>query len=243
MTIAAIVQARMSSTRLPGKVMKPILGKPMLAYQIERLKRAHSISNLIIATSTQPEDTVIADLAATLGVDCFRGSLSDVLDRYVGAARTVNPDHVLRTTADCPIIDPDVLDSVCALHVADNADYTTNNMPPSWPHGLDLEVIRMDCLEQAWRESESPYDREHVTPFIRERPSRFKIANFASPKDFSYHRWTVDEPEDFELAQQIYEGLYPSSPKFSTRDVLDFLGVHPEISALNRKFAHSSPAR
>ena len=231
--IVGIMQARMSSTRLPGKVMKPLLGEPMLTRQVERLLRSARMSILVIATSDRADDDVIAAHAEKLGVPVFRGSLSDVLDRYYQAAKLHDAAHVLRTTADCPFIDPTVMDLVIDEHLAGGWDYTTNNLPPSWPHGLDLEVMTMNALAGAWQDARLPDEREHVTPFIRRRPERFRIGNVASPQNNASMRWTVDEPEDYEFTRRVYEALYPSHPDFSTTDVLNFLRRHPEVVKIN----------
>lgn len=232
-----ILQARMSSSRLPGKVMKTICQKPMLDLQIERTVRCDEIDKLVVATSQQTDDDVISDLCARLDVECFRGSLENVLDRYYQAAKPYRPDHVIRTTADCPLIDPIVIDRVIDKHIVGNFDYTTNNMPPSWPHGLDVEVMRFACLEEAWRESTTSEEKEHVTPFIRNRPERFAIGNLECAKDLSRFRWTVDEPDDFELVRIIFQILYPENPQFTTEDVLLLMERETELPRINEHLA------
>ncbi len=229
----AILQARMSSTRLPGKVLAPILGRPMLSLQIERIGRARACKNLIVATSDQAEDQPIADLCAEIGVAVYRGSLNDVLDRFYRAALPHRPDRVIRLTADCPLADWTVIDRVCDAAEAGGYDYCSNTVDPTWPDGLDVEVVSFEALETAWREAESPSEREHVLPFIHRRPDRFGIGSVRNDRDLSHLRWTVDEPADLDLVRCVYEALYPADPAFTTDDILDFLDAHPELVRLN----------
>jgi spore coat polysaccharide biosynthesis protein SpsF len=238
--VLVVMQARMSSTRLPGKVMRPVMGEPMLAQQVKRLQRARHIDRLVIATSNCPDDNVIAELAEILGVHCFRGSLTDVLDRYYRAAEHFGATSVLRTTADCPLIDPQVVDTVVDSHISSGRDYTTNNMPRTWPHGLDIEIMQFAVLEEAWKNASSQAEREHVTPFIRNNPTRFRLGNCPSPVDNSRFRWTVDEPEDYEFVCRVYEELYPLNPDFLTGDLLHFLAEHPEVVEINKRHAVSA---
>lgn len=229
----ALLQARTSSSRLPGKVLKPILGEPMLARHIERLRRATRIGQLLVATSTEASDDALATLCATLGVHCHRGSLNDVLDRFYQAALPYAPDHVIRLTGDCPLADPAVIDACIDFHLAGDYDYTTNALQPTFPDGLDVEVFRFRCLEEAWKEATLTSEREHVTPFIHQRPARYRIGHYKQARDLSWLRWTVDQPEDFEVVERIYAALYPHNPAFTTDDILAFLGAHPEIARLN----------
>lgn len=231
--ILAILQARVSSSRLPGKVLKPILGKPMLARQIERVQRAELINRLIVATSNEVTDNPIEDLCKEIGIECFRGKLDDVLDRFYQAAISIKPDQIVRLTGDCPLTDPRLIDAVIAFHLAGDFDYTSNAVEPTYPDGLDVEVFRFTCLEEAWAEAELPSHREHVTLFIHQQPNRFKIGHYKNDVNWSHLRWTVDEPLDFELITKIYEGLYPQNPKFITQDIMEFLDIHPELKTLN----------
>lgn len=234
--ILAILQARVSSTRLPGKVLKPLLGKPMLLRQVERLKRAGSIDRLIIATSVGPEDDALAALCLENELECFRGSLDDVLDRFYQAAKAVQPTHVMRLTGDCPLTDPDILDRLAELHLSTGCDYSSTALEPSFPDGLDAELMTFVALEQAWREATLPSQREHVTPFLYNHPERFAIRALKNDVDLSSLRWTVDEPSDFEFVTRVYEGLYPTHPTFGMRDVLAFLEEHQALTALNHHF-------
>lgn len=229
----AILQARTSSSRLPGKVLRPILGEPMLARHIERLRRSRKIDPLVIATSSEPSDDPLAELCAQMGVHCHRGSLNDVLDRFYQAAKPLQPDHLLRLTGDCPLADPDVIDACIEFHLAGGYDYTTNALQPTFPDGLDVEVFRFKCLEEAWAEASLPSEREHVTPFIYRRPERFRIGHYRQERDLSWLRWTVDQPEDFQVVEAIYQALYPANAAFGTSDILNFLSQHPEVARLN----------
>jgi spore coat polysaccharide biosynthesis protein SpsF len=231
--ILAILQARMTSTRLPGKVMRPLLGKPMLARQIERIARAKRIGHLVVATSDDPSDDPIAALCDELGVSCYRGALEDVLDRFYKAAKCHVARHVVRLTGDCPLIDPNLIDSVIDYYLAGNYDYVSNTVEPTFPDGLDVEIFRFPCLERAWREARLPSQREHVTLFIYSHPEQFRIGSYKSKEDLSALRWTVDEPIDLDLAEKIYEALYPANPAFTTDDVLALLKQQPDLKTLN----------
>lgn len=216
-----ILQARMSSTRLPGKVMRPLAGAPMLARQIERVSRAQSIGRLVVATSTEPEDRPIQDLCRDMRVACFRGSLNDVLGRYRDAARAFGPtDHVVRLTGDCPLADWEVIDAVIAHHLAEEADYTSNTQKLTFPKGLDVEVFKAEHLESAWREARELYEREHVTPFLYRHPERFKLANLECDPPMGDLRWTVDTAEDFAFVDKVYLALYAQNPAFTSEDVV-----------------------
>ena len=231
--ILAILQARLSSTRLPGKVLKPILGMPMLLRQIERVRRARGIDRLVLATSDDPSDDAIEKLCRENDIECFRGNLNDVLDRFYQAAKAVKPDYVVRLTGDCPLIDPEIIDRVIRHGIDGKFDYASNTIKPTFPDGLDVEVFRFGCLETSWREATLPSQREHVTPFIHQQPGRFKIGNYAGAQNLSHLRWTVDETLDFELIKQIYKSLYPAKPDFDTNDVLALLDRRPELKTLN----------
>ncbi len=230
--VIAIIQARMSSTRLPGKVMAPVLGRPMLLRQIERVERARSFDRLLVATSSSPSDDVIAGACGDEGIECFRGSLHDVLDRFVQAARRYAPEHLVRLTADCPLADPEVIDRIVEHHLDGGFDYTSNSRDRSYPHGLDVEVCRYACLERAWREAAAPFEREHVMPYLW-GSGRFRVGQLRQEKDHSRYRWTVDYPEDLELVREIYGALYPADPAFTTHDIMRLLGARPELAALN----------
>lgn len=231
--ILAILQARVSSSRLPGKVLKDILGAPMLLRQIERIKRAITIDKLVLATSTESSDGPLENLCFENRISCFRGSLNDVLDRFYQAALPYKPEHVVRLTGDCPLADPVLIDRLIQHHLDGGYDYSSNCVEPTWPDGLDAEIFRFSCLEEAWREATLPSQREHVTPFIRQQRERYRIGSIKNTVDMSQLRWTVDEPEDFELVSHIYASLYPSNPTFSTADILDLMENDVELKNIN----------
>lgn len=235
MTTAIIVQARMTSTRLPGKVLKPVLSKPLLAYQIERLRRVTLADAIVIATTENAADDPIVELSQTLQVGCFRGSEQDVLGRYYGAAKQAQADVVVRVTSDCPLIDPQIVDQVIQFYLnhTDRYDYVSNSLQRSYPRGLDTEVFSVRALEQAHREATAPPDREHVTPFIYNHPNRYAIGQVTAAQNLSHHRWTVDTPEDFELIKRMLEALYPQVPNFTLQDCLNLIDQHPDWPAIN----------
>ena len=199
----AIIQARMSSTRLPGKVLRDLCGKPMLARQIERISACKLIDILVVATSVDASDNPVADLCADLGILCHRGPLDDVLGRFSEAAlRFGPPEHVVRLTGDCPLSDPTIIDACIGLHLANGADYTSNCVVRTYPKGLDVEVVTYAALEAAVREARTAYEREHVTPFIIRQPERFRQERFMYSTDLSALRWVVDTPADFDFAKK-----------------------------------------
>ena len=231
--IVAILQARMSSTRLPGKVLKTILGRPMLELQIERVKRCETIDRLVVATSVNAEDRAIVELCRRLGIDSFIGSLQNVLDRLYQTAKRYDPDHVVRITGDCPLIDPEFIDILISFYMEEGCDYASNCRPPTLPDGLDAEIFKFQVLHQIWEEATDPYHLEHVTPFIVSHPERFDLANYSYEKNYSHLRWTVDEPEDFQFVEQVYEALYHVNPCFGMKDVLAMLRQRPDIHRIN----------
>jgi spore coat polysaccharide biosynthesis protein SpsF (cytidylyltransferase family) len=236
MTVLAILQARVSSTRLPGKVLLPIMGQPMLFRQIERLQRCRGIDQLVVATSTDSSDDALYAECEIRGVACARGDLNDVLDRFIQASLPYKPNIVVRLTGDCPLADPVIIDEVILSFKNGGYDYMTNCSPPSFPDGLDVEVMRFACLEEAHQKARLPSEREHVTPYLRAHPELFLLGNYASELDLSGMRWTVDEPEDFEFVRLIYENLYPAKPDFTTNDILALLEKQGGLKSINSKF-------
>ena len=234
--ILGILQARMSSSRLPGKVLKPILGVPMLIRQIERLMRVKYVDKLLVATSDESSDNPIEDMCNKHGVECFRGSLNDVLDRFYQVAKIYKPEHVIRFTGDCPLIVPEIVDRLISLHLYGGFDYTTLSKPPTFPDGLDAEAIYYPVLEQVWNEAVLQSQREHVTAFIYQNPQKFEIGNLENLENLSHLRWTVDQQEDFDLITKIYEVLYQDKPNFLMQDILDFLDANPHLNELNEKY-------
>lgn len=237
--ILTILQARTGSTRLAGKVLSPILGRTMLALQVERVLRAEKIDELILATTDDQADDPIERLAGELGIGCFRGSVEDVLDRFYQAALSLSPEHVVRLTGDCPLIDPVVIDATVARHLQGGSDYTSNTLNPTYPDGLDVEVFRFEALAEAWRDARKTSEREHVTPFLYNHPRRFQIESVQQDRNLSEMRWTVDEPEDLAFVRAVYEELYPVNPAFSTEDILNLLQRRPELGARNAHIARN----
>lgn len=233
MNTVAILQARSSSSRLPGKVLLPILGEPMLSRQIRRVCRARFLDKVVVATSSAPEDDPIEALCDTLDVDCFRGALDDVLDRVNSCATAFGADQVVRLTGDCPLADPGVIDKVVQAHTQNEADYTSNVHPPTWPDGLDVEVMDSSVLATAALEAELPSEREHVTPFIVSRGDRFVLSNVETTPDRSNLRLTVDEQRDFELVCGIFEALLPTRPDFEIGEVFALLDANPGMLDIN----------
>ena len=234
MTTLIIVQARMSSTRLPGKVLLPLAGEPMLTRLIERLRRVQRADGIVVATTTNASDDPIAALCAQLGVPCHRGSEHDVLSRSADAARLHGADVVVRITSDCPLIDPALIDQVIAVYEEGESDYVSNMLPPTWPYGMAVEVFSAAALAQAHAEATQAAEREHVTPFIYWHPERYRLRNVASPVDLSHHRWTVDTPEDYELVRRLFDSLVPAHPAFTQADVLALRDTHPDWVANNQ---------
>jgi spore coat polysaccharide biosynthesis protein SpsF len=241
-----IVQARMGSTRLPGKVLKPIGGRPMFSYQIERLRRVKHARLIVVATTTNDSDEPIVEFCAAEGVPCTRGSENDVLSRYCEAAHRYDAHAIVRVTSDCPLIDPELIDEAIVMFTGPGRpDYVSNMIEPSWPYGMAVEVISRAALDEANRESREAAEREHVTPFIYWRPQRYRIASLTTTPNLSHHRWTVDTPEDFELIRHILEALYKRKPDFSMTDVLSLLDQHPGWMQINAHVRQKSvtPAR
>ena len=238
--ILAILQARTSSTRLPGKVLLPILGRPMILLQAERIRRSRRIDKLVIATSRESTDDQLTAICTAADLTVSRGSLDDVLDRFYQAACAESPDYVVRLTGDCPLADPQVIDEVIGHCLVNRFDYASNTIEPTYPDGLDVEVMTYGSLKAAWTDAALPSQREHVTPFIYQHPGRFRIGSYKGPTDLSSLRWTVDEPEDYNLVKTIYETLYPRDPAFSSSDVMRLLDATPALRGLNTQFERNA---
>lgn len=235
MNVIAIIQARMTSTRLPGKVLKEVLGKPLLEYQIERLRNCRRLDRLVVATTTNASDDPVIALCDRLGVATFRGSEHDVLERYYEVATKFGADPVVRLTADCPIIDPSVVDKVVSFYIEHPGryDHVSNAIRRTFPRGMDTEVFSYAALTTAYREANQPPQREHVTPFLHRQPERFRLGHVLNENDESRHRWTVDTPEDFELISRIVTALYLDNPLFSMEDCLNLLNQHRDWTLIN----------
>jgi spore coat polysaccharide biosynthesis protein SpsF len=227
--VLAILQARMSSSRFPGKVLHPLHGKPMILRQLERLQRATRIDDIVVATSVESSDDELAAVLAANGHTVRRGPLDDVLGRFVQVIAEFAPDHVVRLTADNPLMDPAVVDLIVREHLESGVDYTSNALSHTFPHGLDVEAARADVLCQVAELSHDPDDREHVTMGIYRRPEQFSLRPVAQEPDRSDLRWTVDYPDDLAWVEQVYAALYPGNPAFGQPDVVALIEEHPEL--------------
>jgi len=230
---AAIIQARMGSTRLPGKILMDLAGKTVLARVLERCKAIAGVDVVCCAVPTSSDNDGVVVEAKRCGVEVFRGSETDVLDRYYQAGLELKAGVVLRVTSDCPLIDPAVCAEVLQLRSRENAAYACNNMPPSWPHGLDCEAIAFDWLERAAREASDAHDREHVTPYLRHHPDATR-ANLAGPGGVAaQQRWTLDYPQDLAFLKELFALLPPSPVPLGYRDVLAIIDANPWLSGIN----------
>lgn len=230
--ILAILQARMSSTRLPGKVLKPLAGAPMILRQLERTARARRLDKIVVATSTEPADDAIEAEVAAAGVAVHRGPLDDVLGRFLGALDAFPAEHVVRLTADCPLTDPDVIDAVVARHLEAGCDYA-NNRPATnpYPKGQDVEVVTAAALRRAGAAAASAEEHEHVTWGIWNHPDRYRLAWLTSPRpDEGEVRWTVDTPDDYAFVAAVYDALYPANPAFTSDDVRALIAGRPDLA-------------
>lgn len=248
MKVTALIQARMSSTRLPGKVLKEVVGKPMLELLVERIRHAKTLSDIVIATGDNPANQPIVDVARRLGCPVFIGSEEDVLDRFYSAAKEYAADSIVRITGDCPLHDPRLIDELVRFYLThhERFDYVSNVDPPTFPDGLDLWVFPFATLEKAWREARLPSEREHVCPYIWKHPELFRIGHLQSPVDYSALRWSVDDPLDFEFVTAVYTALYRGAQEpFSFAEILRFVTQHPEIDLREKRaerdegYAHS----
>jgi spore coat polysaccharide biosynthesis protein SpsF len=230
--VVAIIQARMGSTRLPGKVLKDVEGETVLARVINRLRRARLINELLVATTDGPTDDAIVKECRSLSIRVSRGNQDDVLDRYFRAAQLAKAEVVVRITSDCPLIDPEITDKTITAFLEARPDYASNALVRTYPRGLDTEVMSVAALGRAWQQARKPYEREHVTPYIYEHPVEFKLLSVPGDVDHSGHRWTVDTREDLEFVQAMYARL-KDNPTFLWRDVLDLLNREPGLMELN----------
>lgn len=239
MNIIAVMQTRIGSTRFPGKVMKEISGKTLIEIEAKRILNSKLITELVIATTTNPEDNRIEDLANNLQIKCFRGSETDLLDRHFKVAKLMNADAVIKIPSDCPLIDSAIIDKVIAFYIdyLPEYDYVSNLHPPTYPDGNDIEIMSYQALEKAWYEADFLYQREHTTPYIYENPDKFKIANieWESGLDYSKEiRLTIDYPEDYDFIKAIYEDLYPQNEYFSYEDIIELLNKKSDLKNINK---------
>jgi len=230
----------MGSSRLPGKVALPIAGAPLLVRMLERVRAAETPFEVVVATSTLPEDDRIVELAKQADARVYRGHPLDCLNRHLGAAREVGADYVVKIPSDCPLIAPAVIDEVLGVFFAGSFDFVSNLHPPTWPDGNDVEIVPVELLALADREAERDLEREHTTPFFWEQPERFRIGNVAweTGKDLSMtHRFTIDYPEDYRFISAVYDALYREGAVFPLDDILELVEKRPDIRALNEKYA------
>jgi spore coat polysaccharide biosynthesis protein SpsF len=238
--IVAIIQARVGSTRLPRKVLKNIVGKPMLWHVIDRVKRATLVDEIVLAATRKEEDKPLLKLAKESGVNSYEGSENDVLDRYFQAATKFGADAIVRITADCPLIDPEVVDKVVKIFLDGGFDYISNTAKLSYPDGLDVEVFSCDTLESAWKDSRKLSEREHVTPYIRKHPKMFRIGGVEYERNLSHMQWSVDTDRDLKFVREVYKRLYKKGRIFFMRDVLKLLKKHPELTEINKGVARNA---
>ena len=256
--VVAIIQGRMSSSRLPGKILADIAGQPMLQRVFMRTSRANTVSETIFATTMDASDDPIAEYCDFSGIPCTRGSQFDVLDRYYQTASQAKADVVVRVTADCPVIDPALIDDVLNTLLEEKYDFVCNRLPPPWPRtypiGLDVEVCTFSALKIAWTEAKEPQHREHAMPYLYEgvelsavnrqksegiSPRGFRIALLNHPTDFGDYRWTVDTAEDLEFMRQVYS-RFDGRDDFSWKEVLDLVHNNPELMKINAGVQHKS---
>jgi spore coat polysaccharide biosynthesis protein SpsF len=233
MKFATFIQARMGSTRLPGKVMLDLCGKTVLARVVERLKRSHLAGELIVATTLQPADDVLVDQCRKLEVKVFRGRETDVLDRYYHAAKQFAAEAIVRICSDCPLIDPEIVDWTVQSFLHADVDYASNALDRTYPRGLDVEVMTSRALRRCWRDAKVFYQRSHVTPYIYENPDQFRIARVCGSEEYGDLRWTLDTPEDLAFIRSVYERM-ADKDEFGWRDVLQLLEHEPQLLELNR---------
>lgn len=233
--ITVIIQVRVGSQRLPKKVLKKILGKPMILYVLKRVKRIKNIEQIMIATTIQKEDDIIVKIAKENGIAVFRGSEIDVLDRYYNCAKKFNADPIIRITSDCPLIDPFLVDDILEFYMKHNFDYVSNTIVPTYPDGLDIEIFSFKTLENAAINAKMRSEREHVSPYIKNHPEKFKLFNYKNENDLSNYRWTVDEEEDLLFVRKIYSKMKPDVV-FKYQKILELLSSFPDLLKINQGF-------
>lgn len=242
-TVVSIIQARMNSSRLPAKVLMPIAGYPMLNWVVERARMSQLTDKVWVATTTDPSDDAIAGYCADQGYPHYRGSEQDVLDRFYQAAKLAKADIVVRLTADCPLIDPGLIDEVITALIEEQADFAATRLPPpfhrTYPIGLDVEAVYFSGLEKAWQLSATQYQREHVMPFFYEQEGQFSVTILNAEEDKGDYRWTVDTAEDLQLVEQL-AAAFGGRRNFSWQEVLAYFEVHPELHGINSAIIHKT---
>lgn len=241
MSVNAIIQARCGSTRFPNKVFALIDGKPLLWHVVNRLKYATKIDDIIVATTVSEKDDKIEEWCKENNVHCFRGSEENVLNRYYSASEAFPSDYVVRITADDPFKEPKVIDAVITKLIEEGYDHVTNNLPPSFPEGLDCEAFKKSALDRSEKEAETAFEREHVTQYIYHHPEIFKIGNVSNSENLSYLRWTVDKDVDFEMVKAVYAHRNPTNKGILLMDeILEILKANPEIEIINSEVERSA---
>ncbi|KAB2909834.1 MAG: glycosyltransferase family protein [Ignavibacteriales bacterium] len=240
--IATVVQARLSSTRLPGKVMLPLAGAPLLQRLIERIEASVLKGTIIVATSNQPSDDPLEEFCNEKGFRIFRGSMDDLLQRHVGAGESMNAEHLLKIPSDVPLIDHEIINRVVLFYFKNEGefDYFSNLHPATYPDGNDVEIMSMAALRKANVEAFHNFEREHTTPYLWENPDKFKIGNLEWDMGSDYsmtHRWTIDYPEDYQFIKTVYDRLWSPDRHFTIYDILNLLEKEPEIMQINSKYA------
>ncbi|TRZ53482.1 MAG: spore coat biosynthesis protein F [Dehalococcoidia bacterium] len=237
MRIVSTIEARMGSTRFPGKTLSEIVGKPMLELIIERLKRARGVDEIVMATTTEPEDKVITKLAERVGVKWYRGSSEDVLDRVLQAAKAYKADIIVEMTGDNPLLEPELVDKAIDIYLNGNYDYVSNAIKETYPDGLNVQVFSVKVLDEVARLTNDPADRENVSLYIYEHPEKYRLYNMEAPPEY-YHpeyRWTVDTEEDIQFVTAVYESLYYKKPDFSIADIMKLLKEKPDLLKINAR--------
>ena len=231
--ITVIIQVRVDSKRLPKKVLRKILNKPMLWYVLKRVKKIKNIDQVILATTNEKQDNILVDLAKKNRIFIFRGSSIDVLDRYYRCAIKYNADPIIRITSDCPLIDPFIVENILDFYLKNDFDYVSNTIKPTYPDGLDVEIFSFKTLELAAKNAKMKSEREHVTPYIKNNPKKFKLFNYRNNENLSNHRWTVDQKEDLFFVRKIYSKMKPSVV-FRYQEILELLSRFPDLLKINQ---------
>jgi spore coat polysaccharide biosynthesis protein SpsF len=241
MHIVTVIQARMGSSRLPNKVLFPVIDKPMLIIMLERVMRAKHAGTIVVATTICEADDIIYNLCQSHGFNCFRGDPSDLVDRHFNVAMDYMADAIVKIPSDCPLIDPDIIDRVIGEYIQNypKYDFVSNLHPATYPDGNDVEIMSFATLEKVWKEASKDFEREHTTPYIWENPKKFEIGNVCWETGLDYsstYRWTIDYEEDYLFIKSVYELLYPIKPAFGINDILQLLITHPKLNQINKKY-------
>ncbi len=234
MNIIAMIQARMGSSRLSGKVLHDLCGEPVLTHVINRVKASNKVTETVVLTTVNKLDLPIIKLCSEKNIRVFAGSEEDVLDRYYQFSKLCAVDHIIRITSDCPFMDPEVIDHIIDEHIKNNNDYTSNTLIETYPDGEDVEIFTFAVLEKAWREAKLLSEREHVTPYIKKNEDIFKLKNIEYKENLSDKRWTLDNKEDFEFISKIYDVLYNQNPLFGMKEILEFLKTNEDFEKINK---------